>query len=354
VSLRVGRVVDGRIRVTWGDGFTTYPSYDVNASWIKSKVVAVRSALEALGGTYRQARPDNETAMAELAKQGHNLRKALFRDRFAEDAATADEVLAWFEGLGPVTVTVNADASLPVPWGALHENGAPGEDTYENFWAPRFKVAAVYSGMRALPGRRTAGAAKLLAGLNQEVYGRTQALLDEVQQSAIDTMLKRPVGPAFTVEGCRTRWRAVGDCDCVIYFFGHATGEAILFNGQGEKLSADDFRDVFRRESSVVLGRTPALQVLTVLNGCLSASGADAESFMLATAEPGFYGFVGAEAPVPDRFGLLFGHDLLKALLEDRLSVREAMATLWAKHRPLGLLYGCYAHPGLTVAPYAG
>jgi hypothetical protein len=35
-------------------------------------------------------------------------------------------------------------------------------------------VAALYSGMRALPGARAAGRVKLLAGLNQEVFERTR------------------------------------------------------------------------------------------------------------------------------------------------------------------------------------
>ena len=32
-------------------------------------------------------------------------------------------------------------------------------------------------------------------------------------------------------------------------------------------------------------------------------AGEDAEGFLMATAEPGFCGFIGAEASVPDRFG---------------------------------------------------
>jgi hypothetical protein len=190
VRLRVQRVVDDRISMTWVDGFGVYPSYQVNASWIRGKVAAVRAALEAMGDTYRQARPGHEAAVIELAKQGHRLRMALFKDRFAEYAAQADDALAWFNGQDPMTVAVNADASLSVPWGVLHEGPTSGQDVYEGFWAPRFKVAAGYSGMKGLPGRRTSRAAKLLAGLNQEVYGRTHALLDEEQQGAIAAMLK--------------------------------------------------------------------------------------------------------------------------------------------------------------------
>jgi hypothetical protein len=349
--------------MAWGDGKTENLPYHLVPGWVSKKIADVRRALAALGDAYRAMQPDYEEALRGVAEAGHRLRRALFNDSLPEERGLANAARDWFEELDPVSVTVNTDASLPIPWGVLHENGVPlgstaGKETldaiYAGFWAPRFEVAAIYSRMPPLRGRRTPGVAKLLAALNQDMYEQTQELLDADRQRTIAALLERPVGKAYTVEGCRTRWTAVGDNDCVIYYFGHATGEALLFDSSGTRLSVGDFRELFTRNSSAATGATPPMRVLTVLNGCLSASGADSEGFLMATVEAGFYGFVGAEAEVPNRFGLLFGHDLLCALLNDGLSVREAMAGLWAKHRPLGLLYGCYAHPDLTVARHDG
>jgi hypothetical protein len=196
---------------------------------------------------------------------------------------------------------------------------------------------------------RPAQNVRLLSAVNQAVFESTYEHLDPMHQNFITAFLDRPVGRAFSTRGCRERWKQVGDSDCVMHFFGHASGSELRFS-ETDLLTANSFRSVFRRESRVVRSRTEPTYVLTFLNGCASVSGQDAESFLVATADPGFCGFIGAEAIVPDRFALLFGQELLYCLMVEGLSVRQAMSRLWAKHKPMALFYGCYAHPNFAIS----
>jgi hypothetical protein len=186
---------------------------------------------------------------------------------------------------------------------------------------------------------------QLLSGLDQLLYEQTRQHLGTTDQTFISSFLNRPVGPAFTIQGCKIRWKQVGENDCLIHFFGHATGSEIRLS-EAEPLTAETFRRLFQRESRP---RSQQLFVLSFLNGCASVSGEDADNFLVATADPGFCGFIGAEAEVPDRFALLFGQELLFCLMVLGLSVRKAMSYLRCKHNPMALLYGCYANPDFAI-----
>ena len=221
---------------------------------------------------------------------------------------------------------------------------------YDSFWAISHQVTVLYNGMKPqyLKQPRVAENMRFLAALNQEVFERTCNSLSMQQRDFITQFLDRPVGRAFSTIGCRQRWQQVGNSDCILYFFGHASGSEIQFS-DSDKLTPGGFRALFNRDSRVVRERTAPIYVLTILNGCASVSGHDIDSFLSATASPGFCGYIGAEAVVPDRFAILFGQELLHGLLIEGKPLGEAISRLWRKHRPLGLLYGCYAHPDFTI-----
>jgi hypothetical protein len=284
---------------------------------------------------------------------------SLFADCLPQDRGATQEPSDWFYDLTqrsdtPVTILVNADPIVHVPWGLVHEFGTDHQevDPYMGFWALRYQIAALYNGMtpRQLRTARSAEKVKLLSALNQAVFESAQRKLDPDVRDFILSFLDRPVGRAFTKKGCSERWAQVGDNDCIIQFFGHANGSELRFSDT-DLLNASGFRDIFRRESSVVRPRTEPAYILTFLNGCASGSGEDADSFLVATADPGFCGFIGAEAEIPDIFAMMFGYELLHLLMNEGASVREAMSRLLKKHRPMALLYGCYAHPDFTISP---
>ena len=172
--------------------------------------------------------------------------------------------------------------------------------------------------------------------------------LDAPNVNLIDVLLNRPVGQAITTAGCRKRWEQVENNDCVISFFAHGTGTYIEFD-EGDRLSAYDFREIFGRKSAVVESHGFPVFAMSFLNGCETSAGEGYNSFLVATADPGFCGFVGIEATVPDRFALLFGQEFLYSVLVAGRSVGETMRELWNKHRPMALFYGNYADPDFRV-----
>ena len=353
----------GRATASWNNGYGSYPEYRLVTGLIQEKIDSARRVLETLTDAYPHPIPDDHPILADLARYGHALRNALFEDCEPADTALAEDARKAFDELvneselvnDSLTITVNTDVRLSVPWGILHERGddVSAGQRYAHFWAPRFNVAASY-GSRILPRARVPGGAKLLAGKHEQIFAETLPLLDPGRRARVERILQHPVGCANTVAGCRKMWNSVGDHDCIIYFFGHANGRELLFNDRDDgKLSVSGFRSTFRRDSRTERGRASVLKTLTILNGCLSGTGQDANSFALATTLPGFYGFIGAEARIPNTFGLIFGSELLEFLLDHGMTVGEAVAALRECHKPYGLLYGSYADPNFATAPYA-
>jgi hypothetical protein len=359
IGIRIERDGGDRVKIVWSDSTgAQFPPYRLVRQWLRDKSDRSRAALQFLRAAYLHPKPDFAEGVAALANHGRELRMALFNDCPPEDRNAAEEPRRWFDSLcrdtkRSIVITVHADPILPIPWGLLHEGAATSisADPYHGFWALRFSVATLYNGMkpRHLENPRPTHNVRLLSAINQAVFDSTRKHLGDAQRSFISAFLERPVGMAFSTAGCRERWREVGDRDCIIYFYGHASGVALQL-AANDTLTASGFRSLFGRESGVIRTRVEPGYVLTVLNGCATVTGPDADSFLLATADPGFCGFVGAEAIVPDRFALLFGQELLYCLLTEGLSVREAMSRLWIKHNPMALFYGCYAHPKFAVA----
>lgn len=355
IKLRVGPVQNGLVKVVWTDDLgSQFPPYYIYHNILMKLGENARQALEAMASRYPLPDPDYCDAVAGLAETGLELRNALFEQYPPEYQLSAAAARNWFETLlvDSLVLTIHSDPNLPLPWGLLHDRG-PGrdeEETYGGFWATRHSAAVLYNGMkpRILSRPREADRVRLIAAVNEEVFLKTRKQLETGYEKLLEAIVARPVGQAFTTKGLTDRWRQVGDNDCLLYFFGHATGQELQFS-DADRLSATRFRTVLRREGAVSGANDNLAYVLTILNGCATVTGTEGESFLVATADEGFCGFIGAEATVPDEFGMLFGQDLLRSLLWDGLSVREAMARLWRKHRPLGLFYGCYAHPEFRV-----
>jgi hypothetical protein len=353
------RSMESAIRVVWGDSSgAQFKPYRIYPKWLLEKSEAARAAMAALGGEYLHPKPNFESSIQKLAEIGDAVRLGMFDDCLPEDQELADQPKQWFHELLKdrqklIAITVHADPILPIPWGLLHDgNFESSRDVYDGFWAIRHQVTALYNGMKPqqLKQPRAAETVRLLAALNQEVFESTHGRLGESQREFITNFLDRPVGRAFSTAGCRQRWQQVGSSDCIIYFFGHANGSEIRFSNT-DKLTPGSFRSLFSHESRVVRQRTRPIYVLTFLNGCATVSGQDADSFLTATASPGFCGYIGAEAVVPDRFAMLFGQELLHGLINEGLPLGQAISLLWRKHRPMGLFYGCYAHPDFAITP---
>jgi hypothetical protein len=82
------------------------------------------------------------------------------------------------------------------------------------------------------------------------------------------------------------------------------------------------------------------------LNGCHTAIGSSNEGgFLEATAHPGFCGFVGTEAEVPDIFALRLANAFLAELIYTGSTAMDAMKKVRRDYWPLSLAYSLSCHP---------
>src|SRR5262249_20866559 len=87
------------------------------------------------------------------------------------------------------------------------------------------------------------------------------------------------------------------------------------------------------------------------LNGCFTAASEADESFLIAIGQPGFFGFIGTEAAIPDDFALRFGQEFVRRFCDSGNPLFHVMDELWREHWPLGLLYSIYCSPDIRTRP---
>jgi hypothetical protein len=347
------------VRVTWIDEIgRKHNPYLLIRDRALNKATSARDALKEVGNAYRNLQGDYDKSLRNLANHGRAVRDSLFSDGPPEYKQQMGEIRKWFESWSTdvetkIKLAVTVDPNFQIPWGVLHDFGSKDMDPsvlYEGFWAIRYNVSALYNGFPPLPFRKTIPQEELmhLAAVDLPLFNRVTGFLDAQNVNLINGLLNRPVGQAFSTEGCKKRWKQACDNDCVISFFAHGSGKQIQIS-RDDQISASDFRDIFERESIVVKPHNSPVTALSLLNGCDTSAGDGYNSFLVATADPGFCGFVGVEATVPDRFALLFGQEFLHSVLISGRSVGETIQELWHKHYPMSLFYGNYADPDFRV-----
>lgn len=321
----------------------------------KESVQECRRVLGDLVGAYLE-RDTTQYApvMRELATQGANLYFLLFGG--ARNSEITDTVAGWLAGLhDQVRLIISSDASIHVPWGLVFAgeeekiaDGAVGIEQYGGFWALKYQLTVLYSGMapKSLREPRQRQDFKMLSILNREAFRIGEASLGTSERQALTHFLCRPEGSADSLNSCRDKWTLMTANDCLLYVFAHASGTHIELSDQ-DRINVVELRRRFLDPRRRGQARVP--ECLIVLNGCKTAVGMLDNSFLTATAEAGCCGFVGCEAPVPTEFAMRFGIALLHMLLHSGASVLEAVDQLRRQHWPIGLLYGCYSHPDFRV-----
>src|SRR5262249_38457753 len=157
------------------------------------------------------------------------------------------------------------------------------------------------------------------------------------------------VGAVGDWEECRERWKNIETQDSVFYVYGHSDGTGIELDPQVNdeyKMEAVRFHRAFQKTDAGSHSAT-----IFILNGCLTGRGEAHNGFLRTTAMPGFYGFIGTEAEVPNKFASEYGTDFMDSLCFWGRSVQETYDDLQVRHFPLSLLYSCFAHPDYRVEP---
>jgi hypothetical protein len=359
VVLKVVAQGDELLKIVWGEGGDTplcFDPYFVFREQLKATVKDCRDTLEDLVAAFLDRDPAQYApVLRRLAARGASLYYLLFSG-CAQNPDTARAVESWLSNIeDPVRLIVSSDASIHVPWGVVFagedDNIASGSakiDDFRNFWALKYRLTVLYSGMapKALGRPRERLNFRTLSILNQDAFQVALRSLSGTEQRALNRFLELPEGRADNSDSCRKKWALMVDNDCLLSVFAHATGDAIELSDV-DRINVVELRRRFfdpRRRA-----RTRVPECLIVLNGCNTAVGRLDNSFLTATAEAGCCGFVGSEASVPTDFAIKFGLALLHLLLHSGSSVLDAVDQLRRQHWPLGLLYGCYSHPDFRV-----
>jgi hypothetical protein len=382
VVLKIVAHEDHLLKVVWGDGEypTSWPPYFIHRNQFEEAIADCRSVLNELVGEYLDLSDTWEDAtrsgglnlngfvqvaksrygavLRRIARAGAVMYFQLFRG--AADPEISARVESWLAELpGPVRLLISCDASVHAPWGLVfagdEETIPPGESdiaAFSNFWAMKYQLAVLYSGMapKSLRQPRRRETFRSLWMLNREAFNEGASRLGgdtSHEVEAVRRFLDHPEGSAEDFASCRKKWPLLLDKDCLVYVFAHTTGSTIKLS-ESDRISLAEFRRRFlepRRRAA----RTSVPECLLILNGCNTSVGDLDNGFLSATAEAGCCGFVGNEAAAPTEFAMRFGAALVDALVHSGVSILEAVDALRRRHWPLGLLYGCYSHPDFRI-----
>jgi hypothetical protein len=363
-TLEVETVPGANVKVVWtayskDDSFQAQP-YFLSPGLFLQAGEEVRKIL------HRLAMQDNyrdERDYWSLVDALRDRSVALFRNLFqANGSQVTDEIvdLLRLAATGSSKAILNiiiCDESIHIPWGFVCDPGvsqpipgpSPSIADFTGFWLSSFKLITRYQGGHLLSSERKPGWRTLFA-LHQDEFEKARKLLrtrnDEIDQQ-LDTLLTIDAKSVSTWTECGRYWSTIAeDYDSILYMFGHSNGEYILLADRDTVdyvLPASSFSTKFPKER-----RTRSASIC-ILNGCRTAAPMRTSpwpaTFLKATREPGFFGFVGTEVEVPNDFASLYGVKLLWRLIRGGQVLGEAFDELRQDRElfPRSLVYSCYA-----------
>lgn len=339
-----------KLKVTWHhDQGGTYQPYFVDKAQLSHHGQAVRDKLAPL---ITAARAENKLfgpTLKSLALAGRDLYESLFLDA-ANTRHVAQEIRDDLESReSPCRILVQVDARIHVPWGLLYcgqRDTIPDSghiDDLGGFACLKHSLSTVHSRLPVLPKPRRGIPFQLLQVFNRSSFESARGMLRPDEQAFSDELMRRFSEPIFTRTAFEQRWRAAALKFGLIYFYCHANGTRLA-------LDVEDTLDIFTLRLLASESPDAGERVcLLFTNGCATAVGSPDGGFLEASSQPGFCGFIGTEANIPDLFALRFGTAFLHLFLSSGLPIWKVMAILWRQHWPLSLLYGIYGNPLLRV-----
>lgn len=347
------RFHEGKLKVTWNDSGMDYQQYFVDADLLQRLGTKVRGRLAPLVDLVRRGQlPEVGPTLRSLAAAGHDLFEGLFlAESGTAEADIVREDLA--NKQGGFRVLVKVDHRIHVPWGLIYdaspESLSEGTtiDDYADFWSVKHLLTTVHHRVPPRPEPPDRDRFQVLPVLNKDSFDAALEAVSPDERIAIAELLGAPTRAAFSADEFRRRWKAATTEVGLVYFYCHADGTRLAL-GVTDQIDIDQL---------ALLGapraRGQRQTCLFFLNGCGTALGSAGGGFLEATVYPGFCGFIGTEAKVPDVFALRFGAAFLHEFLYGGQPIYEIMAALRRQHWPLSLLYGVYGHPLLRLPPGA-
>jgi hypothetical protein len=354
--LKVRGQETSKIKIAWGDDQWDPPTYSVSRGLVSAAATKVRLVLNQISEEYmRQPNPDYSPFLTDLAQAGADLSSELFDaiDGDRQTAIDAKALIAQTTTRRPLTI--HSDASIHVPWGFvfLGDPDAMPAPTrtiadFSDFWLERYSISTRFNPCNLMPNTaRPRANFRILLALHKGLHERAQEHIPHERKECFQRIQRYQVGVVAEWELCRRKWREISKQDSVLYVYGHSDGTSIELDpaiDPNPKMEAVRFHNFFRKADA-------SSASIFFLNGCVTGSGQDHDGFLRVTSMPGFYGFIGTEANVPNKFASEYGIDFMHHLCELGLSVQESYDKLRISHFPLSLLYSCFAHPHFRVEP---
>lgn len=293
-----------------------------------------------------------DIAARSLAKIGYSLHRFLF------DPATRDlsEIAGYLRASGrdgrsaPPVLEIHSDG-YRLPWGILYDgvdpepepepvnpDGTTGADPPPidplGFWGVRFDICRTITSRVGDSARGACKLVKPVVGDQVPLQAEQEQFLNELRAARL------PVSASSKTANDLRQWAETGDESDMIYLFCHArpaaAGDALNHSGSAvDELSAlgfgydEDEGTLLNLRELAECWDKPRLRAPVVfLNACASghsdsAFGTPFVDFF--TAKWGAQAFLGTDWPVQATIANLVGQSVLKGLLEDSLSLREAM-----------------------------
>lgn len=345
------RFHESKLKVTWNDNGMDYQQYFVDRDRLQRLGTTARSHLAALVDLARRGQlAQVGPTLRKLALAGYDLFHALFlADSGTAEADTVREDLA--NKQGGFRVLVKVDHRIHVPWGLIYDSSpdALGEgatiDDYPDFWSVKHLLSTVHHRVPPRPEPPNRDRFQVLPVLNKDSFDEALNAISEDEKIAIADLFGMPTRAVFSTHEFLDRWKTAMTEVGLIYFYCHANGTSLAL-GVTDQIDIDQLALM-----SAARTRGQRQTCLFFLNGCGTALGNASGGFLEATVHPGFCGFIGTEAKVPDVFALRFGAAFLHEFLHGGLPIYQIMASLRRQHWPLSLLYGIYGHPMLRLPP---
>jgi len=364
---------DDRIQFTWSLRGGFFPTYTITKE--RGRLTDLRNQArktrDALGEVVRALNEGASTEVrersAELAEAGYGLYECILpqprRTVGEESIASACAVRQWLEdlhskGLFGLEIVVDdraetAKTSCSIPWNLVYDEpaghhrqallSAQGEERWRPFWGMRYLLT---SGRRVEPltWQPYWTDPWVVVVVDPTAY---QALHNDQKQQLNDFLSATKLEKVQSLSELKTRLGKKVGCPLLLYWLGHARPD-ILMLGNHDQVTPSAFRELL--ESYVDPSETQGM--LVFLNACRTGVAADEESFVMEALQKfGLTGMIVTEHQTIDNYANEFGLAFLRGFLQERKSLGKLLYDLRREKAPLGLIYGAYCPPEITIGP---
>ncbi len=342
-----------KLKVTWLQGRGAFEPYSIDMGQVIRISKNLRDSLQHLiNATMQDRRASCGGLLKDLALRGHDL----FDTLLPHAEAVARDVKDWLvtDMAGERhTVCFNVPPRAHVPWGLVFDvdpdllSGDPaatGIDLYRNFWCLKYSLSALYYKIkpRGMQPRR-ASSFVVLPALNQTTLAAVCAQYADEEKAHLQRYFPGRWQPVYKKAEVFDAWKAKRNEIDMLYFYCHADGTKLAL-GQ-DVISIDDFHLRLTRDEATP-NNPPCI---VFLNGCDTAIGDLHGGFLEATGGPGYCGFIGTEAQIPDYFALKFGLEFFDEFVEKGCSLAEAIDALRERHWPMSLIFSICCPSTISV-----